>query len=64
MIRKIKQFLEEAKQELSKVVWPSREQTVRLTLAVILISTLVALYLTLLDYVFSGIIKSAVGSLS
>lgn len=44
------QFVKEAKSELVKVVWPSRRETISITIAVILLSLAVALYLGLADY--------------
>ncbi|MBP9751244.1 MAG: preprotein translocase subunit SecE [Candidatus Moranbacteria bacterium] len=47
------EFLKEAKAELEKVSWPTKEQIVRNTLIVIGISIATALFLGTLDYVFS-----------
>jgi len=44
------QFLKEAKAELTKVVWPSRKETIRITIAVIVLSLGVALFLGAVDY--------------
>lgn len=46
-------YLKESKIELSKVVWPSRKETLRLTLVVALGSLLVGLYIAGLDTVFT-----------
>lgn len=51
---KIIQFFIEVKNELSKVVWPSRAQTIRYTATVIVFSVVVALILGAADY---GLIK-------
>lgn len=45
-------FLQEVKAELKKVVWPKREETIRLTGMVILISLIVGLYIGGLDILF------------
>lgn len=50
-------FLNEAKAELKKVNWPSKEQTINYTLIVIGISIAVAIFLGGLDYLFSYILK-------
>ncbi len=47
------EFLREARAELEKVSWPTKEQIVRNTLIVIGISVATALFLGTLDYVFS-----------
>jgi preprotein translocase subunit SecE len=43
-------FLSEVRSELAKVVWPSRAETVRYTLTVIIFSIVVALVLGAFDY--------------
>jgi len=44
------QFIKEARAELGKVVWPSRQETIRITIAVIVLSLVVALFLGAVDY--------------
>ncbi|MEA2088376.1 MAG: preprotein translocase subunit SecE [Patescibacteria group bacterium] len=39
--------------EMKKVTWPTRPETVRLTMAVILISLVIAAFLGFLDFMFS-----------
>jgi preprotein translocase subunit SecE len=46
-------FLKEVRDELKKVVWPTRDEVVRLTSIVILVSLLVGFFLGGLDYVFT-----------
>jgi preprotein translocase subunit SecE len=49
-------FILEAKQEVRKVVWPTREETVRTTLLVFAMVTIVGLILWLLDmFLFWGV---------
>ncbi len=48
------QFLSEVKAELSKVVWPSKEQVVKYTGAVIVFSIVLSLILGAADF---GLIK-------
>jgi preprotein translocase subunit SecE len=56
-MNKILIFLKEARAELQKVNWPSREQTINYTLAVIGVSLAVAIFLGALDYFFGFILK-------
>ncbi len=49
-MQRIVTFLKESWAELKKVVWPTRRQTVRLTLAVLLITFGVAGFTAVLDY--------------
>ncbi|MDR3642251.1 MAG: preprotein translocase subunit SecE [Candidatus Doudnabacteria bacterium] len=44
------EFLRQVKTELFKVVWPSRSDTIRYTLTVIVFSIVVALVLGAFDY--------------
>lgn len=50
------QFMLDSKQEVKKVVWPTREETMRTTLLVIAMVTVVGLILWLLDmFLFWGV---------
>lgn len=53
-MNKIFQYLREVKNEMRKVVWPSRKETVKMTLIVILFSLLVSFFLGAVDL---GLIK-------
>jgi len=48
-------FLKEVKGELVKVAWPSREQTIRYTILVIIVAATVGLFLGGLDYILTAI---------
>ncbi len=50
-------YLREVSQELRKVSWPTAKQTQNMTLLVIAVSLAVALYVGVLDFVFSEAIK-------
>ncbi|MFA5107061.1 MAG: preprotein translocase subunit SecE [Patescibacteria group bacterium] len=50
---RLTRYLKESKDELRKVVWPTRQETVRNTLLVIGISLGVALFLGLMDYILN-----------
>lgn len=53
MFSKIKLFLGESMRELSRVNWPSRQETVRLTIIVIGMSFCLAALLGVFDYLFT-----------
>lgn len=53
-------FLKEARIELKKVTWPTRQETIRYTVTVIVISIAVALFLGGLDFVFQWILNNFV----
>ncbi len=46
-------FLKEVQEELKKVVWPTRDEVVRLTFVVILISLIVGLFLGGIDFILT-----------
>jgi len=50
-------FLLEVKNELNKVTWSSRDNTIRLTIIVIGISVAVGIYLGGLDLLFTEMLK-------
>ena len=52
--------MEESKQELKKVNWPSRKETIKLTVFVIIFSLLVSAFLGALDVVFLKILEQVV----
>ena len=49
-------FLKEAWVELGKVVWPTRHQAVRLTVAVLAVTFGVAAFAAMFDYLFSQVL--------
>ncbi len=50
------QFLQEVRQETSKVTWPSRKETWVTTVAVLIMVTLAALFFMLADQVMGAIV--------
>lgn len=57
-MNKILKFLKEAKSELLKVNWPSQKQIIEYTIAVLVISLVVAIFLGSLDMLFSRIVET------
>ncbi len=53
-------FLRETRDELKKVVWPSRQEVIRLTFVVITVSLIVGLFLGGLDFVFTKVLETVV----
>ncbi len=56
-MNKFIQYIKESYLELRKVTWPTREQVTNYTIAVIVTSLIFAIFLGLLDFIFSKIIK-------
>lgn len=59
-VGKTRQFLREAKMELTKVKWPTRKELIASTAVVIVLTLLVALFLGLVDFGLIKIIKNVV----
>lgn len=49
-------FFSEVKSELSKVTWPKKNEVLRLTGIVILVSAIVGFYVGGLDYLFTNLL--------
>ncbi|MFH0806175.1 MAG: preprotein translocase subunit SecE [Candidatus Brennerbacteria bacterium] len=60
MINRIITFLQESKQELKRVNWPTKDETKRYTLFVILFSVVFAAFLGILDYGFLNALELAI----
>jgi preprotein translocase subunit SecE len=58
-VTRSRDFLEECWAELKKVHWPSRKETQAATLVVIVGVVVVALYLGLVDFVLSWVVRRA-----
>lgn len=54
-------FLKEVREEVKKVVWPSRQETIRMTAIVVGASAVVGIYLTMLDYILNRAVGLIVG---
>ncbi|MBI3638135.1 preprotein translocase subunit SecE [Candidatus Wolfebacteria bacterium] len=54
---KFKSYIQESRQEFGRVNWPTKQETIRLTLIVIGISIGVAAFLGLLDFIFSYLLQ-------
>ncbi|MBU0998052.1 preprotein translocase subunit SecE [Patescibacteria group bacterium] len=53
LVNKVINYLKEVKLELSKVTWPKKNQVIKLTLIVFVISGIVAIYVGGLDFIFT-----------
>ncbi|HOC60858.1 MAG: preprotein translocase subunit SecE [Syntrophaceae bacterium] len=55
------QFFSQAKAELKKVTWPTRQQTLASTGVVMVIVAVMALYLGIIDLILAKIVKFILG---
>jgi preprotein translocase subunit SecE len=52
-----KQFISEARQELRKVTWPTRQQAISSTWVVIVVVFLIAIFLGIVDFALSRLVR-------
>lgn len=62
MPNKLVTYLKESRDELRRVVWPTRKETVRNTLLVIAISLGVAVFLGVVDFLLNLILQKVISS--
>lgn len=51
------QFVRQVKQEVAKITWPTRSETMQGTITVIVMSIMIALFLFVVDLFFAYIIQ-------
>tara|TARA_B100001964_G_scaffold235802_1_gene296504 strand:+ start:1083 stop:1265 length:183 start_codon:yes stop_codon:yes gene_type:complete len=56
-MNKLLNYLKGAKEELAKVVWPTKDVTVKHTLVVIVISIAVAIFLGSIDFLLNEVLE-------
>ena len=61
ILSQIRQFLEEARAELKKVTWPTRNQTLASTAVVLVVVIVVSMFLGLVDFGLAKLIKVLLG---
>jgi len=59
-MNKLVNYLKGAREELAKVVWPTKETTVRHTLVVIVISLAIAIFLGSIDFFFNEVLETII----
>lgn len=53
----VAQFVREVRQEVAKVIWPTRQETMITGVIVLVFVTVMSLFFLLVDSVFSGVIQ-------
>lgn len=53
-MKRLANYITEARAELAKVNWPTRQEAIQLTITVIVFSAVVAAFIGLLDNLFSA----------
>ncbi|MCH7492243.1 preprotein translocase subunit SecE [Patescibacteria group bacterium] len=57
MANKLISYFKESKDELKKVIWPSRSETIKYTLLVMAISVGMAIFLGILDFGLDKVVE-------
>ena len=52
MFQRIRRFIDESWSELKKVTWPTRQQALNLTFLVFLVSFVVGVFISVVDFLF------------
>lgn len=60
MIQRLINYFKDVKLEMRKVNWPTREEWVRHTIMVIAVTLVVAVILSALDLLFTGILRKII----
>ena len=55
------QFVREVRQEISKVTWPTRKETVVTTIAVFVMVTLAAIFFFVIDQILAWLVSVVLG---
>lgn len=50
-------YIKESKAELDRVVWPTRAETIRLTILVFIVSVIIGAYISGLDALFTMMVE-------
>lgn len=58
---RMKRFFDEAKAELKKVTWPTRKQAIASTAVVIVVVIILSIFLSLVDFGLTKMIKLILG---
>lgn len=57
---RIREYLKDTRGELRKTSWPTRQQAINLTLIVLAVTVVMALFLGALDFVFAALVRAIV----
>ena len=61
MFGKVVNFIDETRQELNKVTWPSRGELIQATLVVIVTTGMMALLIGAMDFLLSAMMRVLLG---
>ncbi len=61
MLKRFRKFIGDVRSEFKKVTWPTREHTIKQTGVVLVIVSITAVFLGIIDYGLSGLVKLIIG---
>ena len=61
LFKRIGEYLTEVKGELKKVTWPTKNDLIKTTIAVLVSSLIFGVFLFIVDMIFSRVINSIIG---
>lgn len=61
LFKRIGEYLKEIKGELKKVTWPTKDDLIKTTIAVLVSSLIFGVFLFIVDMIFSRVINSIIG---
>ncbi len=61
-MNKFNRFLKEVLAELRKVTWPSKEELIGSTIVTIVVSTIIAIFIGIVDRILTLIVQSIFGT--
>jgi len=56
----IVKYFQDTRAELRRVTWPTREETRKLTLIIVAVTLVMAIFLGTLDYIFQGLVAGII----
>lgn len=62
VVKSVVNYLKEVRLELSKVIWPTRADVIKLTVIVFIFSAIVAIYVGGLDVIFTKLLEQALSN--
>lgn len=60
--KRIGRYFKDLKNELKKVIWPTKKRVFHSTIVVIITIVLVCIFVVVLDFIFNGLISLAFGN--
>ena len=55
------QFVRQVRQEIARITWPTRQDTITATITVLVMTVIVALFFLLVDWVLSNLVQLILG---